>query len=419
MKSYNGLFADMVELEEIKSSILEAAREKTGRPEVKRALADTDGKAQELQEKFIKEEWYPPKHAKSRLCEGSHKKTRMIVKPRWDDEQIVHHVLMRQFRKIVEPRLYRYACGSLKGRGPHFAKRTIKRWRDGYKGARFYVAELDIKGFYDNVDTEILKSMIRKRVRDKRYLTVLFRVIDGGAPGLPKGFYTSPWFSHFMLTPLDNYITQTLRPDHYLRYADNMFLFSKNKKKLHQMVREVSRYLWEKLHLRLKEDWQVFRFESMNRRTGKVTGRAVNCLGFVIHRDRVTMRKSILERARAKANRIKQSGHMRRIDAAAIISYMGWFKHTDTYGYYLRWIKPKVSVRYCKRRLAAYARKKKTKGAKNNDGLEKGPGQQDGGARRAGYNVERDHRLRAPEYPAGNADPRDGRPDGGDHGVGL
>lgn len=393
MKSFNGLFSDMTEQEEIKRSIIEAAREKTGRPEVKRALANIDNKARGLQEQLISGKWYPPKHAKSRLCEGSHKKTRMIVKPRWDDEQIVHHILMRQFRKIVEPRLYRYACGSLKGRGPHFAKRTIKRWRDEYRGKRFYVAELDIKGFYDNIDTEILKSMLRKKIRDGRYLTVLFRVIDAAAPGLPKGFYTSPWLSHFLLTPFDNYITQTLRPDHYLRYADNMFLFCRNKKKLHQMVREAARYLWEKLRLRFKEDWQVFRFESENRRTGKVTGRAVNCLGFVIHRDRVTMRKAILERARAKANRIKRNGHMRRIDASAIISYMGWFKHTDTYGYYLRWIKPKVSVKYCKRRIAAHAKKKNKKGVKVNDRLERGPGQPDRGARRAGHDLQHDNRI--------------------------
>ena len=365
MKSFNGFFSSMTEQEEIEQSIIEAAIEKTGRPEVKRALRHKEEKARELQEKLIHGTWYPPRHEKSKLCEGSHKKTRIIVKPRWDDEQIVHHVLMRQFRKIVEPRLYRYACGSLKGRGPHFAKRTIKRWRDEYKGKRFYVAELDIKGFYDNVDTEILKAMLRKKIRDKQYLTVLFHVIDGGAPGLPKGFYTSPWLAHFLLTPFDNYITQTLRPDHYLRYADNMFLFCRNKKKLHQMVREAARYLWENFRLQLKEDWQIFRFESENRRTGKVTGRAVNCLGFVIHRDRVTMRKAILERARAKANRIKRRGRMRRIDASAIISYMGWFKHTDTYGYYLRWIKSKVSVKYCKRRIAVCAKKKNRKGDKN------------------------------------------------------
>ena len=230
---------------------------------------------------------------------------------------------------------------------------------------KFYVAELDIKSFYDSVDVEILKASLRKIIRDKRYLDVLFRVIDTGAPGLPKGFYTSPWLANFLLTPLDNYITQTLRPDHYLRYMDNMFLFARSKKALHRMVRDISGYMGAKLRLRLKEDWQVFRFEGENRKAGKVTGRAINCLGFVIHKDRITMRKSILERARAKANRMHRKRHCTRKDASAIISYMGWFSHTNTYGYYLKWIKPKVSVQYCKRRISAIS--KKAKGAKNND----------------------------------------------------
>lgn len=366
MKSFNGLFDAATEHEEIKQSIIEAADHKKKRPEVKRALADLDRKADEIAEKMIGGTWRPPRHEKSRLCEGSHKKTRYIEKPRWDDEQIVHHVLMRQFRKIALPRMYRYSCGSIPGRGPHDAVAAMKRWRDGYQGKRFYVAELDIKGFYDNVDTEILKDKLSRIIRDKRYLRELFKVIDTGAPGLPKGFYTSPWFANFLLTPLDNYITQTLRPDHYLRYMDNMFLFSRNKKELHKIVRAISEYLNIELHLEIKKDWQVFRFESYNRKAGKVTGRAINCLGFVIHRDRVTMRKSILKRARAKANRIKRRGHLTRIDAAAIISYMGWFSHSDTYGFYLRWIKPKVSVQYCKRRVSAIS-KKQAKGAKQHD----------------------------------------------------
>lgn len=365
MKSFNGLFEAMTDHEEIKNAILEAADHKKNRPEVKRALGDMDRKAGEIKGKLLSGEWRPPKHSKSRLCEGSHKKTRMIEKPRWDDEQIVHHILVRQFRKIALPRFYRYSCGSIPGRGPHYAVKTMKRWRDGYQGKKFYVAELDIKSFYDSVDVEILKASLRKIIRDKRYLDVLFRVIDTGAPGLPKGFYTSPWLANFILTPLDNYITQTLRPDHYLRYMDNMFLFARSKKALHRMVRDISEYMGAKLRLRLKEDWQVFRFEGENRKAGKVTGRAINCLGFVIHKDRITMRKSILERARAKANRMHRKRRCTRKDASAIISYMGWFSHTNTYGYYLKWIKPKVSVQYCKRRISAIS--KKAKGAKNND----------------------------------------------------
>lgn len=365
MRSFNGLFEAMIDIEELKNSILEASDRKKGRLEVKKALNNIDRKAEEIREKLLSGEWRPPKHNKSQLCEGSHKKIRMIEKPQWDDEQIIHHALMRQFRGIAFPRFYRYSCGSIPGRGPHYAVKTIKRWRDKYHGKKIYVAELDIKKFYDSIDVETLKANLQKIVRDKRYLELLFRVIDTGAPGLPKGFYTSPWLANFLLTPLDNYITQILRPDHYLRYMDNMFLFAKSKKTLHRIVRNISAYMGENLHLCLKEDWQVFRFEGENRKAGKVTGRAINCLGFVIHRDRITMRKSILKRARAKANRMQRKRRCTRKDASAIISYMGWFRHTDTYGYYLKWIKPKVSVQYCKRRISAIS--KKMKGAKNHD----------------------------------------------------
>ena len=103
----------------------------------------------------------------------------------------------------------------------------------------------------------------------------------------------------------------------------------------------------------------MFRFETVHRRTGKMTGRAINALGFVIHRDRVGIRKSILKRARRKAFKIGREKRYRRIDAAAMVSYMGYFSHSDTYGYYLRYIKPNVSIQRCKRRIAAANKKQK------------------------------------------------------------
>lgn len=383
MKSYNGLFDAMIEQAEAEAAIIEAAKRKRGRPVVARTITDArrKKKAKAVTARLVHGTWRPPKHPTHTLKEGSHKKTREIQKPRWDDEQIVHHMLMRQFRKIVFQKLYRYACGSLPDRGPHFVMKTIRRWRDGYKGKKFYVAELDIRKFYDTIDTAILEEMLARLIRDKRYLRILFLVIDTGAPGLPKGFYTSPWLSHFYLMAFDYFVVQTLKPDHYIRLVDNMWLFSTNKKRLHGMVREIEAYLSEKLHLHIKDDWQVFRFEGVSRKTGCVTGRAINAVGFVVHRDRVTLRKSILKRARAKANRMKRKRQTTRKDAGAIISYMGYFTHTDTYGYYLRWIKPKVSVQYCKRRISAIA-KKALKGEKKNDSMEnrtRGPGAGDAG----------------------------------------
>lgn len=63
----------------------------------------------------------------------------------------------------------------------------------------------------DNVDIPTLKSMLEKKIRDKRYLDLLFKVIGDGDKGIPKGFYVSPLLSHFYLLPLDSFITQKLK----------------------------------------------------------------------------------------------------------------------------------------------------------------------------------------------------------------
>ena len=368
LKSYNGLFDRMMDLGEIAESIEEAAKYKKSRSVVINILERKESKALELQKKIASGSWMPPVHIKHILREGSHKKEREIIKPRWDDEQIVHHMLMRQFRPIVIPRLYRYAYGSLPGRGSHDAVKTLTRWRNEYSNKRFYVFEGDIRKFYDNVDTAILKRKLRSRIRDRRYLDLMDRVIDGNAPGLPKGYYTSPWLANFYLEEFDNFILQELKPDHYLRYMDNLFIYHRNKKELHKMARRIGEFLTNRLHLKLHPNWQVYRFEKKRKPEGmtpeeerrwrrQAKGRAVNALGFVVHRDRVTIRKSVIKRTRAKANHICKRKRCTRHDAASMVSRVGVFKHANAYGYYRTYIKPKVSIQYCKRRISRLAKK--------------------------------------------------------------
>lgn len=346
----------MLEHDEVAASIEEAAKYKRKRRNVAAILEHKDEKADALTEKIRGGKWQPPRHKEHYIQEGPHRKRRNIQKPRFDDEQIVHHLLIRQIRPIIEPRLYRYVFGSLPGRGSHEAVKTLARWRDEYGNKRFYSFEGDVHHFYDSIDTELLKRKLRRRIRDKAYLRELFKVIDTGAPGLPKGFYTSPWLANFYMEEFDTYVTQVLKPDHYLRYMDNIFLYHGNKKELHEMVRKIALFLASRLGLQLKDDWQVYRFETVNRRTGKLGGRAVNALGFVVHRNRVTIRKSVLKRTRAKANHIHARRRYTRHDCASMVSRMGAFKHAAAYNYYKEWIKPKVSIHYCKRRLSACAK---------------------------------------------------------------
>lgn len=91
----------------------------------------------------------------------------------------------------------------------------------------------------------------------------------------------------------------------------------------------------------------------------RAKGRAVNALGFVIHRDRVTIRKSVLKRTRAKANHIHNRRRYTRHDCASMLSRIGQFRHANAYGFYRDHIKPVVSIHYCKRRISAISKKER------------------------------------------------------------
>ena len=44
-------------------------------------------------------------------------------------------------------------------------------------------------------------------------------------------------------------------------------------------------------------------------------------------------------------------------DCKQMVSYIGWLDYTDTYDYYLRYIKPKINFQQLKRRISAYDRR--------------------------------------------------------------
>lgn len=55
-------------------------------------------------------------------------------------------------------------------------------------------------------------------------------------------------------------------------------------------------------------------------------------------------------------------------NASVMLSYMGLFKHTDTYNYYIEYIKPKINVKKLKRIVSKHSRKEN----EQHDRLEKG-----------------------------------------------
>lgn len=242
-------------------------------------------------------------------------------------------------------------------------------------------------------------------------LNIMSLIIDGaGNPdasggktgqGLPLGFYTSQWFSNFMLQPLDHYIKEELHAVHYIRYMDDMVIFGRNKKELHRMREEIETYLRERLDLKLKGNWQVFRFDYIERKTGKRKGRPLDFMGFQFYHDKTILRESIMLSCTRKVNRVAKKETITWYDATAILSYMGYLSHTDTYDMYLQRVKPFVNVKKMKRIVSKHGKREETK---RHDRMERGIRDRAGETAGVRHAVISDNGLPETEHQTGDED---------------
>ena len=163
------------------------------------------------------------------------------------------------------------------------------------------------------------------------------------------GNYTSQWFANFYLQDLDHYIKEDLKVPYYIRYMDDMVLFHRNKKELHKVRVKIEEFLKNE-DLRLKENWQLFKTDS----------RPIDFLGYKFYRGYTTIRKSNCLRIRRRVKKIIKKPVLLPKDAAAILSYTGWLKHSNSYKFNKKYIEPYISLDKCKE-VVRNARRKQCK----------------------------------------------------------
>jgi len=169
-------------------------------------------------------------------------------------DRVVHHALCA----VLEPLFERaaiadsYACRP--GKGSHAA---VKRAQFFTRRSRFFL-KLDIRRFFETADHEVLKTSLRRLVKDEKLLALADRIINHGAPGsppgkgLPIGNLTSQHFANHYLGPLDRFIKEKLRVRGYVRYMDDMLLFADSKNVLREAGRGAGRFLERELKLEIK-----------------------------------------------------------------------------------------------------------------------------------------------------------------------
>jgi RNA-directed DNA polymerase len=173
-----------------------------------------------------------------------------------------------------------------------------------------YCLKLDIKKFYPNIDHNILKLLLRKKIKDQNLLWLLDEIIDS-AKGLPIGNYLSQYFANFYLTYFDHWIKEQMKVKHYFRYADDIVILHSDKEYLHSILSAIRNYFSKNLKLEIKSNYQVF----------PVKSRGIDFVGYVFYHTHILLRKRIKQNF---ARKLKSNPN-----TESTPSYLGWLKHCN------------------------------------------------------------------------------------------
>ena len=145
--------------------------------------------------------------------------TRALGIPTWTDK-LLQEVIRMILEAYYEPQFSNHSHGFRPDRGCHTALSEVAT---SWNGTRWFV-EGDIKGCFDNIDHEVLLSVLGEKLHDNRFLRLLKYLLKAGyiedwkygrtLSGTPQGGIVSPILANIYLDRLDKYVETVLIPAH-------------------------------------------------------------------------------------------------------------------------------------------------------------------------------------------------------------
>jgi len=215
--------------------------------------------------------------------EGQPDKTRPLGIPCMDN-RIIQQSILQVLEPIAEAKFHKHSYGFRPNRATSHAisRSECLMWNNKLH----YVVDIDIKGFFDNVNHgKLLKQMWAMGIQDKNLLSIIGRILKSeikgeGIPikGTPQGGIISPLLSNICLNELDWWLSNQwethksafpfkqiynmycslrnsdLKEFFFVRYADDFKIFCKDYKTAQKIFIATKNWLKERLGLEISPE---------------------------------------------------------------------------------------------------------------------------------------------------------------------
>ena len=277
-------------------------------------------------------------------------------------QQLYDYIAAYGLWELLTAKIGYYQCSALENKGQIFGVKALKSWVDDHHIR--YAIQSDIRHFYDTIDIDVLKDMLRRDVKNEPLLHLTFFLIDTFDKGLAIGSYLSQLLACYYLSLAYHYVTEQcyrIRKhkdgtesrvnlvDHALWFADDCVLLGSNLKDLKKAHKLYAQFCMDKLHVEVKPEIKI-----IDLRTGYI-----DMMGYKVSRKNVTIRSSDFIRLRRNQKRAESypDDYIPLHEARGFSSRSGALMHSDS-KYYCKRTGALKTKQKCNEIISIKARRK-------------------------------------------------------------
>ncbi|WP_392530117.1 reverse transcriptase domain-containing protein [Nostoc sp. C117] len=239
MRRYGNLYPQITDFANLVLAAHQAQKGKRFRENILKFNYNLEAELAKIKTQLESKTYQPGRYKTFEICEPKH---RLISAAPYRD-RVVHHALCNIIVPIFERTFIADSYANRLGFGTH---RALHRFTTFARSNR-YVLQCDIKKYFPSIDHEILKSLLRRKLKCHDTLWLTDTIIDSSNPqesvidyfpgddllsplqrrrGLPIGNLSSQFFANVYLDSLDHFVKEQVKAKNYLRYVDDFALFS-------------------------------------------------------------------------------------------------------------------------------------------------------------------------------------------------